>query len=147
MSLRDLSKEQISTVKSTLKEYPNLKCRDLLDLLKKEEDRRDLPKLNGIELTKKFLLSYVKYDLNDGLGSYEVWKVGRIDDFGNNTYSLYPDKTIVANVDGVRTIDTYVEDVFIETESDIERFTVISKDEYDEEFEKAIDYYKSIKPN
>jgi hypothetical protein len=87
----------------------------------------------------------VKFDLGDGLGSYEVWKVKRIDvDDDRKQYSLYPDVTVISNVDGIYSIDTYLDEVVIETDSDLKKFTVISKEEYDKEFQNALDYYKSL---
>lgn len=145
MDLRDLTEKQIEILKSILREYPNLKCSELKDLLIEEERRRSLIELSGEEIMKKYLLKYVRYELCDGLGSYEVWKVGRVDDYGNKTYSLYPDKTIVSNIDGFYSIDVYSEDVVIETLDDLKRITPITKEEFDNEFQKAIDYYQSLK--
>lgn len=141
----DLSDNDIKLIKALLKEYPNLKCYELLDILKDEEVRRKQIDLQGEEVIKKFLLKYVRFELCDGLGSYEVWKVKRIDVYENKTYSLYPDKGIVSNIDGTYSIDSYLEDVVIETTDDLKNFTVIPKEEYDKEFEKAIEYYKSFK--
>ena len=143
----NLSDNNIKLVKALLKEYPNLKCCELLDILKDEEARRKQVELSGEEIIKKFLLKYIRFDIGDGLGSYEVWKVKRVDDFGNKTYSLYPEKGIVSNVDGVYSIDSYLEDIVIETIDDLKKLTVITKEEYEAEFEKAIEYYKSLKTN
>lgn len=147
MELRELSLQQLNLIKSILREYPNLKCCEVNDLVKKEEKRRNQIELKGEEVVKKFLLKYVRFEICDGLGSYEVWKVKRVDDYGNNTYSLYPDSGIVSNVDGMYSIDSYLEDVVIETTDDLKRLTVITKEEYEAEFEKAIEYYKSLKTN
>lgn len=147
MDLLNLTEKQLEIFKSILREYPNLKCCELKDLIVEEENRRSLVELSGEEIMKKYLLGYVRYELCDGLGSYEVWKVARIDDYGNKTYSLYPDKTIVSNIDGMYSIDVYSEDVVIETLDDLKRITPITKEEYDAEFQKAIEYYKSLKTN
>ena len=145
MDLLDLTDRELERFDSILREYPKLKAPELRDLLKKEQDRRSLSELSGTEIISKFLLRYVKFELCDGLGSYEVWKVKRIDDLGNKTYILYPEKPIVSNVDGMYSIDTYQDEVTIETNEDLKKFTVIPKEEYDSEFSKAIEYYKSLK--
>jgi hypothetical protein len=143
--LRDLKKDQLSILENVLRNYPKLTTLELLDLIRKENTRRSLPQLRGTEITKQFLLKYVKFDLCDGLGSYEVWKVKRIDvDDDRKQYSLYPDVTVISNVDGIYSIDTYLDEVVIETDSDLKKFTVISKEEYDKEFQNALDYYKSL---
>lgn len=146
MDLRDLGREQLAILESVLRDNPKLTSIELLDLVRKEKSRRSEPQLKGPEITKKFLLKYVRFELCDGLGSYEVWKVKRIDvDDDRKQYSLYPDSPVVSNVDGDYSIDTYLEEVTIETDSDLKKFTVIDKEEYDQEFQKALDYYKNLK--
>ncbi len=146
MDLRDLGREQLAILESVLRDNPKLTSIELLDLVRKEKSRRSEPQLKGPEITKQFLLKYVKFELCDGLGSYEVWKVKRIDvDDDRKQYSLYPDSPIVSNVDGNYSIDTYLEEVTIETDDDIKKFIVIDKEEYDREFQKALDYYKNLK--
>lgn len=146
MDFRDLSKEQLTIFEDVLRGYPKFTASELLDLVRKEKSRRSEPQLKGPEITKKFLLKYVRFELCDGLGSYEVWKVKRIDvDDDRKQYSLYPDSLIVSNVDGDYSIDTYLEEVTIETDDDLKKFTVIDKEEYDQEFQKALDYYKNLK--
>jgi hypothetical protein len=146
MDLRDLGKEQLAILEDILRNNPKLTSIELLDLVRKEKSRRSEPQLKGPEITKKFLLKYVRFELCDGLGSYEVWKVKRIDvDDDRKQYSLYSDSPIVSNVDGDYSIDTYLEEVTIETDSDLKKFTVIDKEEYDQEFQKALDYYKNLK--
>lgn len=145
MELIELSLQQLDIVKSVLKKYPNLKCCEVNDLIKQEEVRRNKIELNGEEIIKKFLLKYVRFDICDGIGSYEIWKVRRIDNYGNNTYSLYPEKGVVSNVDGIYSIDSYLDNVIIETTDDLKKLTVVTKEEYESEFEKAIKYYKSLK--
>lgn len=143
----DLSDNDIKLIKALLKEYPNLKCYELLDILKDEEVRRKQIELSGEEIIKKFLLNYIRFNVGDGLGSYEVWKVRRIDDCGNKTYILYPADGTVSNVDGIYSIDSYLDNIVIETTDDLKKLTVITKEEYEAEFEKAIEYYKSLKTN
>jgi hypothetical protein len=147
MDLRDLTTEQLDIVDSVLRDYLNLDCIKLRDLIYTERHKRRLSKkLDGQELTKKFLLKYIKFELCDGIGSYEVWKVGRMDiDDDRKQYTLYPDKLMILNTDGEYSIDTYTEEVIIETEDDLKRLTVITKEEFNSEFEKAIEYYKSLK--
>lgn len=146
MDLRDLGREQLAILEDVLKDNPKLTSIELLDLVRKEKSRRLEPQLKGLEITKKFLLKYVRFELCDGLGSYEVWKVKRIDvDDDRKQYSLYPDSPVVSNVDGNYSIDTYLEEVIIETDGDLKKFTVIDKEEYDQEFQKALDYYKNLK--
>lgn len=146
MDLRDLGREQLSILEDVLRDNPKLTSIELLDLVRKEKSRRSEPQLEGPEITKKFLLKYVRFELCDGLGSYEVWKVKRIDvDDDRKQYSLYPDSPIVSNVDGDYSIDTYLEEVTIETDSDLKKFTVIDKEEYNQEFQKALNYYKNLK--
>jgi hypothetical protein len=146
MDLHDLGKEQLAILEDILRNNPKLTSIELLDLVRKEKSRRSEPQLKGPEITKKFLLKYVRFELCDGLGSYEVWKVKRIDvDDDRKQYSLYSDSPIVSNVDGDYSIDTYLEEVTIETDSDLKKFTVIDKEEYDQEFQKALDYYKNLK--
>lgn len=146
MNLCDLRIEQLALLENVLRNNLKLTTLELLDLVRKEKHRRSLPQLKGPEITKQFLLKYVKFELCDGLGSYEVWKVKRIDvDDDMKRYSLYPDSPIVSNVDGDYSIDTYLEEVTIETDSDLKKFTVIDKEEYDQEFQKALDYYKNLK--
>lgn len=146
MNLRDLKIEQLALLENVLRNNLKLTTLELLDLVRKEKLRRSLPQLKGPEITKQFLLKYVKFELCDGLGSYEMWKVKRVDvDDDKKQYSLYPDSPIVSNVDGDYSIDTYLEEVTIETDSDLKRLIVISKEEYDKEFQKALDYYKNLK--
>lgn len=146
MNLRDLGREQLAILEDVLRDNPKLTSIELLDLVRKEKSRRSEPQLKGPEITKKFLLKYVRFELCDGLGSYEVWKVKRIDvDDDRKQYSLYPDSPVVSNVDGDYSIDTYLEEVTIETDGDLKKFTVIDKEEYDQEFQKALDYYKNLK--
>lgn len=146
MNLRDLKIEQLALLENVLRNNLKLTTLELLDLVRKEKLRRSLPQLKGPEITKQFLLKYVKFELCDGLGSYEMWKVKRVDvDDDKKQYSLYPDSPIVSNVDGDYSIDTYQEEVIIETDSDLKRLIVISKEEYDKEFQKALDYYKNLK--
>lgn len=146
MGLRDLGREQLAILEDVLRDNPKLTSIELLDLVRKEKSRRSEPQLKGPEITKKFLLKYVRFELCDGLGSYEVWKVKRIDvDDDRKQYSLYPDSPVVSNVDGDYSIDTYLEEVTIETDGDLKKFTVIDKEEYDQEFQKALDYYKNLK--
>lgn len=146
MDLRDLGREQLAILEDVLRDNPKLTSIELLDLVRKEKSRRSEPQLKGPEITKKFLLKYVRFELCDGLGSYEVWKVKRIDvDDDRKQYSLYPDSPVVSNVDGDYSIDTYLEEVTIETDGDLKKFTVIDKEEYDQEFQKALDYYKNLK--
>lgn len=145
MELIELSLQQLDIVKSVLKKYPNLKCCEVNDFIKQEEARRNKIELNREEIIKKFLLKYVRFDICDGIGSYEIWKVRRIDDYENNTYSLYPEKGVVSNVDGIYSIDSYLDNVIIETTDDLKKLTVVTKEEYESEFEKAIKYYKSLK--
>ena len=148
MDLRDLGKEQLAILENVLRNYPKLTTLELLDLVRKEKHRRSLPQLRGTEITKKFLLKYVKFEICDGIGSYEVWKVKRIDvDDDRKQYTFYPDSPIVSNVDGDYSIDTYLEEVTIETDDDLKKFTVITKEEYDKEFQNALDYYKNLKKN
>ena len=146
MDLQDLTKPQLDCLKSVLRKYPNLKCSEVLDLLKNEEKRRNTPTLNGIEITKRFLNSYIRYEICDGLGSYEVWKVRRVDvDDDRKQYVLYPNSLIISNIDGNYSIDEYLEDITVETEDELKKFTVISKEEYDKEFNKALDHYMKLK--
>ena len=146
MDLQDLTKPQLDCLKSVLRKYPNLKCCEVLDLLKNEEKRRNTPTLNGIEITKRFLNSYIRYEICDGLGSYEVWKVRRVDvDDDRKQYVLYPNSLIISNIDGNYSIDEYLEDITVETEDELKKFTVISKEEYDKEFNKALDHYMKLK--
>ena len=146
MDLHDLGREQLAILEDILRDNPKLTSIELLDLVRKEKSRRSEPQLKGPEITKKFLLKYVRFELCDGLGSYEVWKVKRIDvDDDRKQYSLYPDSPVVSNVDGDYSIDTYLEEVTIETDGDLKKFTVIDKEEYDREFQKALDYYKNLK--
>ena len=146
MNLRDLKIEQLALLENVLRNNLKLTTLELLDCVLKEKLRRSLPQLKGPEITKQFLLKYVKFELCDGLGSYEMWKVKRVDvDDDKKQYSLYPDSPIVSNVDGDYSIDTYLEEVTIETDSDLKRLIVISKEEYDKEFQKALDYYKNLK--
>lgn len=141
--LRNLEEGQLKTLENTLRNYPKLTTLELLDLVRKEKRRRSEPQLNGSEITKKFFLKYVKFELSDG--SYEVWKVDKVDcDDDRKQYTLYPKSPIVSNIDGNYSIDTYVEEVNIETDSDFNQFTVITKKEYDAEFQKALDYYKNL---
>ena len=146
MDLQDLTKPQLDCLKSVLRKYPNLNCCEVLDLLKNEEKRRNTPTLNGIEITKRFLNSYIRYEICDGLGSYEVWKVRRVDvDDDRKQYVLYPNSLIISNIDGNYSIDEYLEDITVETEDELKKFTVISKEEYDKEFNKALDHYMKLK--
>jgi hypothetical protein len=146
MNLHDLGREQLAILEDVLRDNPKLTSIELLDLVRKEKSRRSEPQLKGPEITKKFLLKYVRFELCDGLGSYEVWKVKRIDvDDDRKQYSIYPDSPTVSNVDGDYSIDTYLEEVTIETDGDLKKFTVIDKEEYDREFQKALDYYKNLK--
>ena len=146
MDLRDLGREQLAILEDVLRDNPKLTSIELLDLVRKEKSRRSEPQLKGPEITKKFLLKYVRFELCDGLGSYEVWRVKRIDvDDDRKQYSLYPDSPVISNVDGDYSIDTYLEEVTIETDGDLKKFTVIDKEEYDQEFQKALDYYKNLK--
>lgn len=144
MNIQELSDSEIKLIKSVLKEYLQSKCLDLYNLLKNEEHRRTVPELSGPEVIKKFLFRYVKFEIPGGIGGYEVWKVSRVNDYGNKTYSLYPDKPIVSNIDGIYSIDTYLEDLTIETSDDLKRLTVITEEEYLKEFENALEYYKSL---
>lgn len=147
MALKNLTNKQLDTFDSVLREYPNLSCLELRDLIRDEQTRRSTPSLNEAEIVSKFLLKYIKLEFNDGIGSYEIWKIARVDDLGNKTFVLYPDKSVasISNIDGEYSISTYLENVTIETDEDLEAFTVINKEEYDSEFEKAIEYYKSLK--
>ena len=143
--LLELDEKNLIILENVLRNYPKLTIIELLDLVRKEKTRRSSPQLKGQEIIKKFLLKYVRFDLHDGLGSYEVWKVRRIDvNDERNQYSLYPDISIVSNVDGNYSIDTYLEEAIIETNDDLNRFTIITKEEYDKEFQNALNYYKSL---
>ena len=146
MDLRELNKEQLGILEDALRDNPKLTVLELLDLVRKEKHRRSLPQLKGEDIVKQFLLKYVKFEICDGIGSYEVWKVKRIDvDDDRKQYAFYPDSPIVSNVDGDYSIDTYLEEVTIETDNDLKKFTVITKEEYDKEFQNALDYYKNLK--
>ena len=146
MDLRDLTKEQLSTLECVLRDYLSMSALGLLDLLKEEKRRRLLPQLNGAEIIKQYLFKYVRFELCDGIGSYEIWKVKRIDvDDDKKQYTIYPEAPIVSNVDGTYSIDAYLEDVIIETDNDLKRLTIISKEEYDKEYQNALDYYKNLK--
>lgn len=147
MDLRDLNKEHLAILEDTLRDNPKLTTLELLDLVRKEKHRRSEPQLKGEDIVKQFLLKYVRFNVGDGIGSYEVWKVRRIDvDDDRKQYSLYPESPIVSNVDGDYTIDAYMnEEVVIETNDDLKKFTVIGKEEYDREFQNALDYYKNLK--
>lgn len=146
MDLRNLEKQQLETLENTLRNYPKLTTLELLDLVRKEKKRRSELQLKGPEITKQFLLKYVRFELGDEYGSHEVWKVKRIDiDDNRKQYTIYPDSPIISNINGDYSIDTYLEEVIIETNSDLKRITVITKEEYDSEFQKALNYYKNLK--
>lgn len=147
MDIYELSDKDLGLIKEVLREYPQTNALDLIYIIKDEEERRRQSDLDEIEITRKFYDQYVRFDLEDGIGSYEVWKVKSIKNYGNKMYSIYPEELIVSNVDGAYSIDRYLEDVTIETTNDLKKFTVISKEDYDAEFEKAIEYIRSLKDN
>lgn len=146
MDFRNLSNEQLELLDQVLRDNARLDIPELLDLVRKETSRRSELHIGGTEITKRFLLKYVKYDIRDGLGSYEVWRVGRIDtDDDLKQYTLYPESPMVSKIDGNYSIDSYLEEVIIETPSDLSRVTVIEKEEYDREFTNALEYYKNLR--
>ena len=118
---------------------------NILNAIKKELDRRKNITDEFVNtLKEKYLNKYIRYNYNDGLGTYTIFKVTDIKKTKKEYCDLYY-SVKVSNVDGNYTIESFENaSLKIYCELEQERIEVITEDEYKEEFNKAIEYYKSL---
>lgn len=147
MDLRSYKKEDLETIENFLQEARDNKLTSVLQVIKeiqKELNERVTFKEAESELQKEYLGAYVSFDYETGLGISSVFKVEKI------SYDEF---------EGVLYLSTNAEICLLDSCYSIEHNSTvpiypwqiknslrkIDKAEYDMEFDKAIEYYKSLK--
>lgn len=144
--LKDYHETSLTFLKEFLEEVNiNESVENIIKNIERELSRRKSVSEELInELKKKYLNQYIRYNYKDGLGSYIVTKVIDINKTNKDYCDLYYSVS-VSNVDGDYTINSY-KSASIKIYSDLEqeKIEVITEEEYKDEFNKAIEYYKSL---
>jgi hypothetical protein len=147
MDLHDYKKEDLENIENFLQSARDNKLTGVLQVIKEireELQKRVTFKEAELELQKKYLGAYVSFDYETGLGISSVFKV---------------DKVSYDEFEGVLLLSTNAEVCLLESGYSIEHDSTIpiypeqiknslkkiDKAEYDAEFDKAIEYYKSLK--
>lgn len=144
--LKDYHESNLVEIKEFLEDIKTTcSIKNILQAIDEELNRRKKISEEFIgKLKEKYLNQYIRYNLKDGLGSYMVFKVQDIrkvfKDYCDLCYSIS-----VSNVDGDYSINKY-KDASIKLYSDLEedKLELITEEDYKEEFNKAIEYYKSL---
>jgi len=144
--LREYHESNLTFIKEFLEEV-NIaySIKNVMQAINDELDRRKRLSEEFVNKVKeKYLNQYIRYNLKDGLGSYIVLKVSNIGKTHGDYIDLYYSVSI-SNVDGDYSIQNY-KDGSIKLYSDLEetKINIITEKEYKEEFNNAIEYYKSL---
>lgn len=140
--IKECSKSNLIFIKEFLQEFKNSETiGSIIKKITNELDLRDnIRKNNLTEVKEKYLNQYVKIILR-GLGTYIIFKVVEVKEV-NKEIRLYYYNSI-SNIDGCYDIsinDSY----YIYHNNYSSEINIITKEEYDSEFEKAIKYYRDI---
>lgn len=143
--LKDYHESNLIFIQEFLQDSKVLSNHPIVQAIKDELDRRKKISeefVNGLK--KKFLGKYIRYNLNDGLGSYTIFKVSDVKrvhkDYCEVCYSVS-----VSNVDGDYSINNYRSgSIKLYSNFEENNLQVITKEDYKKEFDKAIEYYKSL---
>jgi len=117
----------------------------IISAIKDELDRRKKLSEEFVnKLKEKYLNQYICYNLKDGLGSYTIFKVSDIKkvhkDYCEICYSIS-----ISNVDGDYSINNYKNgNIKLYSDLEEENLEIITEKDYKKEFDKAIEYYKSL---
>lgn len=147
MDLKEYRKEDLESIEDFLQEARDNKLTGVLQVIKeirKELDSRIVFKEAESELQKEYLGAYVSFDYETGLGISSVFKVEKV------SYDEF---------EGVLYLSTNAEVCLLDSGYSIEHKSTIpiypgqiknslkkiDKSVYDAEFDKAIEYYKSLK--